>query len=59
MATLMPSLSSDEEDIKNQSGLIDDSESDEDDNEVNQDFEFGGILVSFRGGGAIVLRCDA
>jgi hypothetical protein len=40
MASLLPSLSSDEED-----NLLDDPEDDEG-VEVNKDFEFGGILVS-------------
>jgi hypothetical protein len=41
MATLLPSLSSDEED--NVKAQEDDQVSDD---EVNEDFEFGGILVS-------------
>ena len=42
MATLLPSLSSDEED------QVYESESDEEkDDEVNHDFSFGGILVSY------------
>jgi hypothetical protein len=41
MATLLPSLSSDEED-----NLLDDPEDDEG-VEVNKDFVFGGILVSY------------
>jgi hypothetical protein len=40
MATLMPSLSSDEED----NGKVQENETTSDD-EVNEDFEFGGILV--------------
>ena len=44
MATLLPSLSSDEED-KNV-----DSEEEEDDEEVNRDFSFGGILVRAKEG---------
>jgi len=41
MATLMPSLSSDEED--NAKNIQDDDVSDD---EVNEELEFGGILVS-------------
>lgn len=41
MATLLPSMSSDEEDNKVE------SESEDDDDEVNRDFSFGGILVSW------------
>jgi hypothetical protein len=44
MATLLPSLSSDEED-KNV-----DSEEEEEDDEVNRDFSFGGILVRAKKG---------
>lgn len=43
MASLLPSLSSEEEDNNNNNS---DSEEEEDD-EVNRDFSFGGILVSF------------
>lgn len=39
----MPSLSSDEEDAAKAI-----QEDDSDDDEVNEEFEFGGILVSFR-----------
>jgi hypothetical protein len=48
MATLMPSMSSDEED--NTKRLIDDDDDDDDDSinegQINEDFLFGGILVS-------------
>lgn len=44
MATLLPSLSSDEE-----KDLRDEESSDEEDNnEINNDFEFGGVLVCIR-----------
>jgi hypothetical protein len=46
MATLMPSMSSDDEaPAKNRKGKEVDSSDDEDD-EVDESFEFGGILVS-------------
>jgi len=49
MATLLPSLSSDEED-----NVLQNESDDEDDNadEVNHDFSFGGILVRF-----VTLHC--
>ena len=40
MATLLPSLSSDEED-----NLVDNESDQEEEDEVNRDFSFGGILV--------------
>lgn len=46
MATLMPSLSSDEEENKVESES--EEEQDDDADEVNHDFSFGGILVSCR-----------
>jgi hypothetical protein len=42
MATLMPSLSSDDE----QDPAIEDSSEEEEDDEVDESFQFGGILVS-------------
>ena len=52
MATLLPSLSSDEEDNVPANGKKEIIESDDDgdssDDEVNEDFEFGGLLVSQR-----------
>jgi hypothetical protein len=44
MATLLPSLSSDEEDNSKSNALEDEGESED---EVDAEFEFGGILVSF------------
>jgi hypothetical protein len=52
MATLMPSLSSDEEDNVPANGkkeiIESDDNGDSSDDEVNEDFEFGGLLVSRR-----------
>jgi hypothetical protein len=46
MATLLPSMSSDDEaPSKLRKGKYEDS-SDDDDDEVDESFEFGGILVS-------------
>lgn len=52
MADLLPSMSSDEED-----NLLDDPEDDEG-VEVNKDFVFGGILVSWWRCRLDVLFCD-
>ena len=47
MATLMASMSSDDEaPSKNKNGKVVEDSSDDEDDEVDESFEFGGILVS-------------
>jgi hypothetical protein len=47
MATLMASMSSDDEaPAKNKKGKVVEDSSDDEDDEVDESFEFGGILVS-------------